>query len=711
MSGFRVNTLAILLGVVLLVQGDVARAQAPAPRAAVPNRPRMSVREAAPAEPAASLYTVVGAVALPAVFTTRAPQATLSQLIAAAGGLLPEADPSLCLLHNGKMHRISIAAGIPASDQIIFPGTLIVVSGPRRQLVVPVRESTETIIPVACLGLADRPWVLPLDAKITTIDALLVGLNQPASLAEHVKVIDPFGRRAQRELLPGSVVLFDWRYVDQRALQSVPPPPDVVDLDAPSASAENSEGNAAAPPAAPEPSIETSTVDLPRILPEPPTSEAPPVVAPLILEATATLIVNDASASSAADGDSDDDWRAGPPAFGPQVIGIDEFLAPDANSGADPLARAHSSAAADEEATRRRIVAPASLNAAVAAGPGANPLPPMPVFAQEPDAAGHLAMREQATDRERSASDRRFAQAFGEALLVAGAAPSQATAPERGTFSTETPARRPAESGASAHGALLSTATTIADGSTEAGPAAPVPAKAQITSALILGSGLLILVCGGSLTWILTRSRREQQTALAELMSARRERTRANGEAADSVQDLLDRQIPIMEEPAPVRKLWPLHGEAVGHRRIILNSAHDSPPAPHFARPRAAHRRQVAAGSARQQEEQLRKALREATRSAITPGAAAFESLLDELEENPVAPQPSPPAAEPAGAASAIAEAPSPPPVVERPQNTTFSAPIDDEFDIVQPEWNIDRQQSQGPLERALRTLAGEQRK
>ena len=127
--------------------------------------------------------------------------------------------------------------------------------------------------------------------------------------------------------------------------------------------------------------------------------------------------------------------------------------------------------------------------------------------------------------------------------------------------------------------------------------------------------------------------------------------------AHTTLEDVVDRALPVASEPVELSAEIPLHGEAVGHKRLILHPAHDDIPKPKFVSRKPGGRRTVSA-------------------------AASVDRELREVVRNTMP---------------------------QRPELTSRPAPHMDTtaYDVVQPEASGSGS-IEGALERALRTLAGE---
>lgn len=178
-------------------------------------------------------YTIVGAVNRSAVFESKETRLSVGRLLQAADGLNQSAGGSIRILRNGRP-RVQLPVSA-APNETVYPDEIVVVVPSAASLnASPARSSFRQTVPIACLGLAPRPVVLPLDRRISSLQVLLQQLLQPERLAARTRVEQPAGQAAGTELVSGTVVQFDPHAVDYRALQaalSIEPFPPTVNLD------------------------------------------------------------------------------------------------------------------------------------------------------------------------------------------------------------------------------------------------------------------------------------------------------------------------------------------------------------------------------------------------------------------------------------------------------------------------------------------------
>ena len=195
-----------LVAIVVLVTSSVGFAQSPNRVFGSANTatPQMRVIEPAKLENQQSYFTVVGAVARSGVFTSQERTIALGQLIAAAGGLNESARPTLQVIRGGKKGLQFLYDATRPDQHAVLAGDIVIVLPSLGQ------STTRTpipVIPVACIGLINRPVVLPLDPSIRTTDILLAELMQPADLRDQIRLLNPLSPFATTKLVPGCVVL------------------------------------------------------------------------------------------------------------------------------------------------------------------------------------------------------------------------------------------------------------------------------------------------------------------------------------------------------------------------------------------------------------------------------------------------------------------------------------------------------------------------
>ncbi|TWT49921.1 hypothetical protein KOR42_37390 [Thalassoglobus neptunius] len=218
-----------LLTVAITLSVSTLFAQPGSSRAIGNARPRMKVLnlETTPVR-GPFYYSIVGAVDLPGVFvSTDRPKIILKDLLAAAGGLTPDASLAVRLVRHGSSTVQIFDNSHTRANFAIEPDDVVVIV-PRRDS--PTGFVTHDVTPVACLGLANRPVVLPLESTILTVTDLLKSLRQHDLAPTAVQVLDPYARQAQELLLRGSVVVFDPSTLNLESLNQIQEFPPAVPL-------------------------------------------------------------------------------------------------------------------------------------------------------------------------------------------------------------------------------------------------------------------------------------------------------------------------------------------------------------------------------------------------------------------------------------------------------------------------------------------------
>lgn len=193
-----------------------------------PRRSRMKVVETIGDD--TSYFSIVGAVQRSGVYTAQEPSISIGRLVRAAGGTSDAAGPHILVVKNGG-RPVRLFARDPAqSEDILFSRDVVIVVPSSENVRTGGDEPQSQTVPVACLGLTARPVVLPLAREIRTKEELVGRLQQPASLTRHVQVIDPHGRTATNQLVAGTVLVFDSRFVDRTPLASTEAFPPAVPL-------------------------------------------------------------------------------------------------------------------------------------------------------------------------------------------------------------------------------------------------------------------------------------------------------------------------------------------------------------------------------------------------------------------------------------------------------------------------------------------------
>lgn len=182
-----------------------------------------------------SYFGILGAVQRPNVYSSQEAGVALTGLVESAGGLREGASRMAHIIRDGRAGLwVSWTADSPES---LLPGDVVVFSSqqqPQTDVVdrsAPVPGTTRpddkpAIVSVAFVGLIDRrPVIVPLDRRFATVGHVLSALQQPAEVAQSVRVIAgrPHGGvsregSVRESLADGDVLVFDRRALDMMAL-------------------------------------------------------------------------------------------------------------------------------------------------------------------------------------------------------------------------------------------------------------------------------------------------------------------------------------------------------------------------------------------------------------------------------------------------------------------------------------------------------------
>lgn len=193
-------------------------------------RPGMKVIEITPAKKRSKNYfTIVGAVQRSGVFYSNEHRIPLEKLLTAAGGLAGGDKSSIRIVRNGQAGlQLFYLAEQKLSQEIQAGDVIVVVPAPDQFFV---ESSGKQFIPVACLGVSERPVVLPLSIDIQVVDQLLIKLKQDQSLKPSLRVLDPLGDSRSNRLKPGTLIFFNSNTIDRNALATVNEFPPAVSLE------------------------------------------------------------------------------------------------------------------------------------------------------------------------------------------------------------------------------------------------------------------------------------------------------------------------------------------------------------------------------------------------------------------------------------------------------------------------------------------------
>lgn len=656
-------------------------------RPAMSSQGRMRVMETVVPVETTATYTVVGAVMQSGAYTTTERSLPIGRLIDAAGGLIPQASPTLRIIRNREVRfQIQYSPTGPGANDLLLPGDLVVV--PVRMGEQISEPRVDTTVPVACLGLLDRPVVLPLNPSITTVQDLARRLGQSPEAARTAYVIDPVRGGNPAQLTVGSVVVFDSRRIDRLPFQQTgflraafdlhqqrtSAFPGVMPADAhlppavpPAQVVQQASGDMILPPhsqTAAEPSLTLPAPQFPEAMSESKrfaTSQGP-VLSNEPVREFAQPVKNPEVAS--------------PPVLPPDLAQAIELFAPRREaSSVPPLSRS-------------------SMGSTV----------------ETPEASVH---------EDQSAVVTASARITSTASLPAASPPA--------TLIHPTPAGKPVSSLKPAAGSPR----------LRTGHIMGYLAVCGATISILIGLSLLFSVVFGPVSSICSQPVTSSATCLSDAASAVSvvEPSRPCTEIASAmsiprcekssetrVKELLQRTLPVVEEEIQVPSQWPLHGKVVGDRRLILNAAHPEITGPHFTkRQKSPEREKVSTVTTKAAERHLRNSLREICRPVGDPVdresllGDSIESVMngssrnrvdDREQRNPSEPLDS--GATPAFVAQAMEPACSSPAMGSE---SDLPASMVSEFDIVQPLPPPPAQTSaMSPLERALRTLAAEKR-
>ncbi|SFJ06955.1 polysaccharide biosynthesis/export family protein [Planctomicrobium piriforme] len=628
--------LAATLALTCAAWTAAVQAQQPAPqRPASPPVSRMGVIDAQQAPAGPSYFTIVGAVRQSGVYHASSPWIPIEQLVDAAGGLNPDASFTFRVVRNQEVRfQVAFDPERPDPANRILPGDVVIVQQEYA-------GSAANIVPVVCLGLIERPVVLPLDASIRTVNDLSRCLLQNDNVARMARVLNHTAD-STGVLASGAVVVFPTQYVDRVPLQQPGAFPDSLDL--------HQQRTSAAP------GLVSGQMQLP-----PP---APPVMSvDVIVAATAPR-------------DSAIPTRHVLPAPG---VELEASLDTEVPAGSSTML-------VNAEEARDLFSVDAPLPP-----PSTAPLLPPSTESTRPQPQKAIVLTPIATP------------------IITEELPSTAQITQVAKSQT----------------VHLEEELEMA----EAISAAPA-FDWQRSISLIVGAGILI-VSSIIVAMLWSYWQKQEMLAASQAISSPapaiasvREQIAAPARdlPAGPIQELLQRTVPVIEEQVVVPSQWPLHGVVIGHRRIILNSAHDSVPAPHFARRAAAAQNStVAAGNGRKRsnstdERQLRTTLRAAMESTHSPTSELPLGESDDLVRS-AGPHPQadakrptyPTASRPVEKPLDVAARPSPVPAPHAFSSERISAGDGSrDYDIVQPQQTPPVAMS--PLERALRTLALEKR-
>lgn len=640
-------------------------------------------------------FTIVGEVAEPGVYRADRPSIEATELVAGAGGLTPGASPLLRIVRN---QRSVTQAWLPsegsANRERVSAGEIVVVTKAAKTPSAPpigtlnqaegVIPSPNRTVPVCCIGLAERPVVLPLSPEIQTVDELCRRLLQNATFAQAARVLDPQGKPGTRELVSGSVVYFDQSLLNRETLSQTQAFPGVLELKAPKEAFPTEATKDLSSPGQMFP--EVAIPDLPTERPLPTTSVAVPTptpapVIPRMLPNTrdpgplegASASLESAAASTAAPRTPDLPIgatievapRLTPPvtpypspgvaskAVGTDPVGTPGAIAPQGITGESESAETSSGEPSLFRRSSSAVKEPAESGVE-------SPRPLSSLFA---------------SDRNGSNAE----ASLSEILTASPVSQDQIQALKDDVHSERAVTRAADEESSVQAGSLWSW---------------PLILGVLLGPLAVIGTGLAIAsvqrqssVSGNS----------ANPFDIPPAASHAEMATLASPETP--IGQLIHRSLPIVEEPARIQSAWPLHGRVVGHRRIMIHEAHEAVPRPHFVQESAPPSESRIRGT---RETVNERKLRQDLRAAIGAGVNRESSgqwLDSQRSVETQVPKPVPRSAE-----STFPQADD-----ALLRDDFVSQVSTDEFDIITPP-SPSPAPASSPLDRALRTLAMENR-
>ncbi len=617
----------------VVVASPAVYAQAPARASRAPqvthSRPQMSVIEVTSQTSGANHFTVVGAVHRSGVFTSQKQKIQLKDLIEAAGGLTDSARSSIRVIRGGQdRYRLLNNPENPAQQNVHAGDVIVVLPKAGVQSI----HENNPVVPVACIGLARRPVVLPLSPDIRTVDDLIAKLRQPFQLRSTIRIMDPFGRTGTVKLAPGSVLFFDAATVDRTPFSSPEtfPPTAPLTKNLPEDHQENAEFNS--------PKI------TPGIIPTP---LHPGRLTPEIRPSATERVYSQPPLSAVAEQSS---LSVGSPPIPepPQVSSRDLFLA---NSISPSASQSESVPLEIKPTHQSEIDLPLLKNQPGDYG-SANDLLASQKLPTTAPAPPELAAAE--LDSEVASTD------LSSATMRAA---------------TKNPMSRSSDLKKSERVApQFSDITQQLSGSPEPQKNSKLATKSILPIAL--GVAFLGAICLiGSILW----SRYDRHIVEHQGRFAATEATEEVVADFDSTQNqvafVLNRSAPMIEEEVILPTDTPIHGEPVGHRRIIVHERHERISGPHFGRKnRTTQDSQAASASSRIDSEESETKVKQRIDS---PNEEFSETNLKRTQKTMVQPV----------------------------QETVSSL-----YDVVKPVSKVTSSKSIGALDRALMALAAEKK-
>ncbi len=670
-------------------------------QATTAHRPRMRVVEyqaqtsPADAAPVAkSIITIVGAVKRSGVYETSGLTVCLKDLIEAAGGMTEKASPSIRIIRGGYL-RTQLYYSEQCTDDL-KPGDIVVVVSQ------PAAFSDEVVksdlIPVVCVGLDTRPIVLPLEPSIATVRHLSQRLLQTQELADSAIVLDPLGRRLQSTLVPGSIVFFKTDQLDLAALDQVKqkqPFPAMLPMTPPKPQAET-ELEAVIPPVSAM--LQVHNFPAPEMKGNSQQHHAE--VLPPVHAGVGHLSVS-----------TDQPEVAPTPIFNAPISVLTVDSPQEQMQTAQITVEASSQNFQSQTEQLQLPVMPTFQQQSVAE----NTTSSLTIVSEEPSGNQSISYQTHSSNIENHQPEPTLA----EAEPVENMTPATANAETEQSFGKSEQSaevvnaplppyeEKPVDNFSSKAFSLTAL---------EAQAASPDHAS-QSWIPVAIGVGLLAALClGASLLW--SRYDYQQTRRMFEAQHTRQTSESSSQTPKTELEAILDHSIPMIEEQVLIPENIALHGEAVGHRRMILHEKHMQMQGPHFARKPDEQQNKPVVSASRYDERELRKTLKAAFSIKTTvsiPSDADIETDFAAVDSQSFS-RPS----VPVQAATvnmedlddrrfeSIYQAPSQRPVDRHDRVVRSDAGQNDieRYDIVQPESH--KVDSVGPLERALNAISKE---
>jgi hypothetical protein len=511
-------------------------------------------------------YTIAGGVKVSGVFSAAEATLPLATLIQAAGGLASDRPVSVRILSTAR-HPLQVFIGGPSAlpQELVRGGEIVIVDG---------ESGMAPLVPVVCLGLIDRPIVLPLRPEVATLPVLLRNLEQPYEILTRVQRVDPPATPPGPQLHSGSLLIFDPQMISQLGIKRVQQErafPPVVELSRALGQAAPAKSGASlnSPPAGGlvyrdfAPAVSDAAAPL-------------PLISARAAERTAALPA---------------------PAFGTQEAApVQELFAPT------PV----------EELSLPMLPSPGdtavTTPAPVFREPEISPL--APALPAPPAAASKLPETEYALEAVPAVPAPLALESLPRVTLAGSETPLPAPAVRAASApaaAAAEPALAPAppqerQIGAFRQPPLPRETVVILPNEQVAGEAVSLnqsPAKRSGKGWWILLAIVAVLgtaTCGiWTLGWPLPRmviqfqsvseDRNQRQPEIQpEAVAGSVPAVQPTTASRTLLEEVIEQALPVYEEPIQLTNPGPLHGEAIGHRRLIVHEGHEGVPAPKFAK-------------------------------------------------------------------------------------------------------------------------------